>query len=224
MSRFLNLSYMLDSNTPLYGNTPKPEISNIKSIDKGDSSNLYEIKVCNHSGTHVDAPLHFVKDGRPLSDYSLDELTFQKPLLIEIPKKAGEWIEKEDIEKLELTEIDCLLFKTGFGKHRSDNIYRLNNPGISPEAILFLREKYKSIRCLGIDSISITGFQDRPRGRTAHKVAFEEKKGLGKPLLLIEDMNFSVINTTKTIKKIILVPWLIKNIDSAPCAVLAEVS
>lgn len=221
MNRFLNLSYILDSDTPLYGNTPKPEISNIKSMDKGDSSNLYEIKVCNHSGTHVDAPLHFVKDGRPLSDYSLDELIFQKPLLVDIPKKAGEWIEKEDIEKLELSGVNCLLLKTGFGKYRNEEIYQKNNPGISPEAILFLREKYQNIRCLGIDSISVSGFQNRPRGREAHKVAFEKREKLGKPLLLIEDMNLSLV---VDVKKLLVVPWLIRGIDSAPCTVLAEVS
>ena len=190
----------------------------------GDTSNVYAITVCNHTSTHVDAPAHCMQNGRHISDYSPEELVFLKPLLADVHKGPDEWVEKEDLIKaIKSKNVDCLLIRTGFGAFRSQDIYKTNNPGISPKAILWLRRELPTIRCLGIDSISISGFQDRTRGRRAHLSAFEKRNDFGEPLLLIEDMNLAVLKPSEKIQKILVVPWSISNIDSAPCTILAEV-
>jgi len=222
--KLLLLSYPLGAETPTYGKLPKPKLVPYKSIAAGDTSNIYTITLCNHVGTHVDAPAHFVSSGRRISDYSLEELTFHKPLLVDIPKGPGEWVEKEDMKKEgKLGGADYLLIQTRFGSLRGKDVYRTHNPGISPEAILWLRQRFRKIRCVGIDSISISGFQDRERGRKSHLAAFEKRKGLGEPLLLIEDMNLDGLSPNDRLTKVIVVPWKIASIDSAPCSVLAEV-
>lgn len=222
--KVLCLSYPISVETPVYGNLPKPKITPYKSIAKGDSCNICTITICNHIGTHVDAPTHFVPRGRPISDYLPEELTFRHAQLIDIPKGPGEYVEKEDVKAKISNKTDCLLVRTGFGVLRDKNIYRTNNPGISPETILWLRQKIRKIRCIGIDSISISGFQDRPRGRKAHLAAFENHKGLSEPLLLLEDMNLTVLRKGEKIRKLQIVPWLVVGIDSAPCTVIAEAS
>jgi len=194
-----------------------------KSIAAGDTSNVYTITVCNHTGTHVDAPAHFVSDGRHISSYSPEELIFLKPLLVDMHKGPNEWVEKEDLKKAKLKGADCFLIRTGFGALRGQEIYKTHNPGISPEAILWLRQEFGGIRCMGIDTISISGFQDRARGRKAHLAAFERRDDLGEPLLVVEDVNLAVFKSGKRIQKILVVPWFISGIDSAPCTVLAEV-
>jgi len=222
--KVLCLSYPVSVETPVYGNLPKLKITPYKSIAKGDSCNICTIAICNHTGTHVDAPAHFVPRGRPISDYSPEELTFYHAQLIDIPKEPGEYVEKEDVKARISNKTDCLLVRTGFGVLRDKDIYRTNNPGISPEAILWLRQKIRKIRCIGIDSISISGFQDRPRGRKAHAAAVEKHRGLNEPLLLLEDMNLAVLRKDEKIRKLQIVPWLVVGVDSAPCTVLAEVS
>jgi kynurenine formamidase len=195
-----------------------------KSIAAGNTSNICAITVYNHTGTHVDAPAHFVSNGRSISDYSPEELIFRRPLLVDVPKGPDEWVEEGDFKKaVKSRNMDCLLIRTGFGAFRNQKVYETDNPGLSPEAISWLRRKLPTIRCLGIDSISISGFQDRTRGRKAHLAAFERRKGFGEPLLLIEDMNLAVLKPDEKIQKVLVVPWLISNIDSAPCTVLAEV-
>jgi len=222
--RIISLSYPVSAETPTYGDLPKPKIMSHSSIAAGGTSNTYAITIYNHTGTHVDAPAHFVPNGRRISDYSPEELIFRRPLLVDILKGPGEWVEEENMKKMvELKGADCLLIRTGFGALRSQDIYRTYNPGVSPEAILWLRRKFRMIRCMGIDSISISGFQDRTRGRMAHFVAFEKRDGLGEPLLLIEDMNLAVLKSGKKIQKILVAPWLIAGVDSVPCTVLAEV-
>lgn len=222
--RILSLSYPIDAETPTYGDLPKPKIMPYKSIAAGNTSNVYAISIYNHVGTHIDAPAHFVPNGKCISDYSPGELIFRRPLLVDIPKGSGEWVEEENVKNaVKLKSVDCLLIRTGFGDLRDQDLYKTHNPGISPEAILWLRREFQTIRCVGIDSISIAGFQDRARGRRAHLTAFERRDDFGEPLLLMEDMNLAVLNSGEKIQTIMVVPWLISGIDSAPCAVLAEV-
>jgi len=223
--RVISLSYPISAETPTYGDLPKPKIMSHTSIVAGNADNTYAITVYNHTGTHVDAPAHFVLNGRRISDYSPEELVFRKPLLVDIPKGSGEWVEEENVKNaVKLKGADCLLIRTGFGSLRNQDIYKTHNPGISPEAIFWLRRKFQTIRCIGIDSISISGFQDRTRGRKAHFAAFERREGFGEALLLVEDMNLGVLEAGEKIQKILVVPWSISGVDSAPCTVLAEVA
>jgi len=221
LAKYVDLSYSLDTNSPMYGNGKGLELEQLTSLDKGNSSNTFRISIPNHAGTHVDAPAHFIKGGRKISEYSFDELIFRKPIVIDVPKSEGNWIEKVDIEKYaaKLSKADCVLIRTGFSKYRGKEVYWKNNPGISPEAISYIRN-FKKVRCIGIDCISISGFQNRERGREAHKLAFENNNDLGRPLLIIEDIG---LESVRRMKRLVIIPWKIKNLDSAPCSVICEI-
>jgi kynurenine formamidase len=220
------LSYPIDENTPLYGSTPKPIINPYREISKGDGSNSCIITIHNHTGTHVDAPRHFIPDGKAISDYAFDDLIFNNPLLIECPKEPGELIEHGDIFTQELEGVDCLLLHTGFSqiRDRDKELYRTQNPGIAPEVISLLRKEFPAIRCICIDSISISSFVHRERGREAHTAAFIRREGFGEPLLLLEDMALNTLSAKDKLRKVVVIPWQISGIDSAPCVVLVEVS
>ena len=43
------------------------------SMENGESYNLTEIRMCAHNGTHVDAPFHFIKDGKGIDQISLEK-------------------------------------------------------------------------------------------------------------------------------------------------------
>ena len=62
-TKHILLSYYIDSSSPVYGNTPAPQIIQNSSISSGDTSNTFYLKLHNHTGTHIDAPYHFQKDG-----------------------------------------------------------------------------------------------------------------------------------------------------------------
>ena len=51
--------------------TPKKEI--VSDITKGDLYNLTNISLCTHNGTHVDAPFHFLKDGKTIENIPLEK-------------------------------------------------------------------------------------------------------------------------------------------------------
>ena len=51
---------------------PAPERKIISSIENGALYNLTAISMCAHNGTHVDAPFHFIKDGKTVDAISLE--------------------------------------------------------------------------------------------------------------------------------------------------------
>jgi len=223
--RYENLSYPINTATSMYGSAPGPVVVPFSQIANGDTSNSYRISLFNHTGTHIDAPRHFLDTGKPISGYELDELIFTHPALIDCPKEGAELISPDDFKDalFQFQLIDCLLLRTGFGQFRNEDRYRTHNPGIAPEAIRWIRKEYPSIRCIGIDSISISSFQYRNEGREAHRAAFLEQSRSGEPLLLIEDMKLDAVLKEK-LKTLIVIPWQIDGLDSAPCNIIAILS
>ena len=55
----------------VYLGDPKPSYNIIKDMKSGDLYNLSEFSMCVHNGTHVDAPLHFIKNGKSIDEIPL---------------------------------------------------------------------------------------------------------------------------------------------------------
>ena len=56
----------------VYPDDPTPEKKIIKSTEKGEVYNLTEFNMCAHNGTHIDAPFHFIKDGKTVDEICLE--------------------------------------------------------------------------------------------------------------------------------------------------------
>ena len=57
----------------VFGKDPAPEKTVLASIKDGDPYNLIKFSMCAHNGTHVDAPAHFLPDGRTVETLPLDK-------------------------------------------------------------------------------------------------------------------------------------------------------
>lgn len=217
---FVLLSHKLSTATPAYAGGPGLTLKPLKQITKGDSSNSYLIEMPNHLGTHVDASRHFDPSGRPIADYGIESLIFRRPLLLNIPKQDSELIMAEELEAHEdrIVEADILLIKTGFQKYRLSDPerYSMHNPGLSSNAAGYIVKNFPRLRALGLDTISLSSVDHREEGRLSHKILLS-----GRDFFIIEDMDLSKL--TESPKTVIVVPFFIEGIDSAPCVVLAEV-
>ena len=56
----------------VYPGDPAPEKMTLSSMEKGGLYNLTALHMCAHNGTHIDAPYHFLKDGRTVDAVSLE--------------------------------------------------------------------------------------------------------------------------------------------------------
>ncbi len=56
----------------VYPNDPTPDKKMLKSMEKGEVYNLTSFNMCAHNGTHIDAPFHFIQDGKTVDEICLE--------------------------------------------------------------------------------------------------------------------------------------------------------
>ncbi len=59
-------------NCDVFPGDPAPRMERLQSIAAGDMCNLTAVSLCAHNGTHVDAPFHFLRDGRTIDELPPD--------------------------------------------------------------------------------------------------------------------------------------------------------
>ena len=216
------LSYVLDSNTPTYGNRNKFICEKKSSISNGDVANDSTINTTVHIGTHLDMPYHFFEDGQTIEDFDIDFFQFENVLFFKI-NPINLIVNMELIQKLEKvvgkSRYELLIVKTGICHKRSQKDFWDKNYGFHPSLAEYLRNNFPNIRVFGFDSISVSSFQERMLGREAHKAFLDPKK----PILLLEDMDLRILNKKTVIKKVTIAPMRIVKCDGLPCTVIGEI-
>lgn len=221
MNKHILLSYPINNNTPTYGNSNRFCSKPVNRIDEGDSCNSLAWHLPNHLGTHLDAPRHFYNNGIALDAFDPSFWVFNNIVVILVHLAKGNYIIKtKDVLPYILGKPEMLLIKTGICYHRDKNLYWQNNPGLEPEIGHTLRERFPSLRAIGIDSISISPWQNREIGREAHRAFLNPAKG--NPLVIIEDMDLTKVSSDSQISRIIVLPLLVENADGGPCTIIAE--
>jgi kynurenine formamidase len=218
MTEYISLSYFMDGETPLYGGGKGISILPERSIENGDTANTKQLSFNNHSGTHIDFPNHFFAKGLTSESYPASFWIFEKPFLYVRETDPDCIIHFTDNELANIpADTDFLIYKTGFSKYRAAEKYWKNNPGFAPEVADMLRANFPNLRAIGMDFISLTAYQHRELGRTAHRAFL----GGDKPILLVEDMDLSCLISQP--KSVICAPLLLKGVDGAPVNIIASI-
>ena len=217
--KFIWLSHILDNDTPLYGGQNNLKISSDKAIEDGDSCNTSFIQMNSHSGTHVDAPNHFIPYGKTIDSISSANWVFCCPWIVDIKVQPNELIMPDHLAGSEMIpdQVDFLMIKSGFEKWRKDEVYWKNNPGLSLELADYITRKFPKLMAIGIDFISVSSFSHRDHGRKVHKKLLENGT------LIVEDMTLSEIGSGGIIKKVIALPLRFKNGDGAPVTIVGQI-
>jgi arylformamidase len=185
-----------------------PEIRKepFRAMERGDVCNVSSLAFGSHTGTHMDAPLHFIRNGRTLDKMPLDA-TIGPCRVIEI--KDRESVKVEEIADRRIKRGERILFKTrNSGRCWKTDIFDEDFVYISREAAEFLAEK--RIRTVGIDYLSVGGF--RKDGVETHHAL------LGAGIWIIEGLNLSKIKPGKY--ELNCLPIKILGSDGAPARAL----
>lgn len=217
------LSYNIDINTQIYGGNKGFVSRSASSIKRGDTSNTSRWEFPNHIGTHIDFPYHFYKNGQTIDNFAAEFWIIDggKVQILEVNlPDINLLIEPDFIKTISLNfNAELLLIKTGFHKYRGEEKYWNENPGISTELADWIKQHFKKLKMLGIDSISISSWQHRDIGRKVHRKLLDPEK----PVLIIEDMDLSKVNDNTTFKTVYVAPFIASKSDGSPCTVIAEV-
>ncbi len=218
------LSYPLSTDLSGYGNGKRLTVNQIRSIDKGDTSNNTEFCMPSHLGTHIDFPYHFSSKGKTIDNYEINFFVFENVSIInlELFNKIEDYLIKPehlvDLINNCPNSTELLLIKTGFCNKRDSNEYWKYGYGIGLGVAELLKQKLPKIRAIGFDLISLNSYQQRKIGRKSHKEFLIEND-----ILIIEDINLSEITSNISINQVIVSPLVISGSEGAPVTIFANI-
>ncbi len=173
-----DLTATLKPGMPTWLNSPEVKIQYSPGVEK-EGHLIESYSSMTHTGTHVDAPAHFVAEATTIDNVRLDTLVGQGYCIR--PELKGTDITYSSLEKIwnEAYENKILLIHTGWDRKRNfTKEFQEEFPGLSYDAIEFFREH--PVKMIGLDTLGI-----EPFNHTDFRV-HKELLSLGIPF--IEDM------------------------------------
>jgi len=169
MAEIIDISVPVSPRTVTWENESVPVIERVSSIEAGDGYNLSRLAFGTHTGTHVDAPLHFIEDGGSAESLPLDALI--GPALVVDARDIAEEIGVELVERARAEGCERVLFATRNSELWSERGFRSDFVGISAAAASLLVEL--GVRLVGIDYLSV-GVPETHRELLSHDVILLE--------------------------------------------------
>lgn len=151
-----DVSVALSADTPIYPGDPSINISQFFSLANGDPANVSLLHFGAHSGTHVDAPAHFLTGGARLNSLPL-EMLIGRAQVVEVPATT-DTITAEFIKEHCHGDEIRYLFKTRNSSFWDNNAagFRYDYTSLDAEAARELAQM--DVKLVGIDYLSIEKF------------------------------------------------------------------
>ena len=213
--KVIDLTLTVSNKIPTFPGSPQPNFIPWENI-KEDGYNLELLFLSTHTGTHMDAPHHFLEKGAKIHEISLKNLV-SEAVLIKSRKKSNESITKTDIQKFEkkhgkIDGFSSVIFCTGWQRNLQKDNYFTKNPGLSVSAAKYLASK--KISLIGIDSPSIDLGADSKF--SVHQIF--AKKGI----LIVENLaNLEKIKSSKF--HLVVLPLKLNGATGSPVRAIAFV-
>jgi len=209
----LDLTLTISEKLPVFPGSPKPQFIPWNKI-KRDGYNLELLFLSSHTGTHIDAPFHFIDKGKKIHDISVNRLV-GRVTLIKKRKKPNQSITRSDIINFEkkhgkISKNAIVIFSTGWNKNLEKEYYFEKNPGLSISAAKYLVSK--KINLVGIDSPSIDLGNEKKF--LVHNILLKNN------ILIVENLtNLEKIQNTHF--DLVVLPLKLKNATGSPVRAIA---
>ncbi|HXT64805.1 MAG TPA: cyclase family protein [Pyrinomonadaceae bacterium] len=138
---------------PIYEGDPSLNIEPWSALAKGDSANVSYLHLGAHTGTHVDAPAHFIEGASKIDSLPLDVL-IGPARVIRVPDDATE-IDPEFLRSCDLKDVSRILFHTRNSGFWNEG-FRKDFTHVLPEAAELLVER--GVKLVGNDYLSVEKF------------------------------------------------------------------
>jgi len=183
---------------------PEVVVTHTEHLRNGDVATVSKLSLGVHTGTHVDAPVHFILDGAGIDSIPLDRLIGPARVLdlTEVTQ-----IRSRDVDGQDLRAGDRVLFKTRNSQHWRARQFRSDFTSLAPEAARWLAER--GVWTIGIDYLSI-GSMDL--GPETHRPL------LAAGVCIIEGLDLSRVEPGRY--DLICLPLRLEGLDGAPARVV----
>jgi arylformamidase len=197
--KIYDISMTIHEDMPTYKNNPdkKPKIENTGNYTTGST---YESKITlgMHTGTHIDAPLHMIKDGKKMDTYTIDDYVTEAKV-IDLTH-LEDHITREDLINQDINKGDFILFKT-----RNSTIEEFDFKFVFLEKSGAEYLKEIGIKGVGTDALGIE--RDQPDHET-HQTLLNNK------IMIVEGLRLR--DVPAGIYTLIILPLKILSTEAAP--------
>ena len=204
---FHDISLKLTGETLRWVTAPPFELEERRRMSKGDPNNSSALNMSVHSGTHIDAPFHFVADGNTIDQLPLER--FIGPALV-YAVEAERYITKEHVAGIRLDGATRVLFKTR-------NSALLHKQEYDPDFVAFSVEAAQSLVELGVELVGL----DYLSVAHADEQVPVHRAFLDHGVVLLEGIDLSAVAPGRY--ELMCLPIPLGDSDGAPCrAVLRD--
>ena len=206
---WIDVTTTLDpARTPVYEGDAPMKFEFLKDMRKGDALTLSAYSLGAHSGTHIDAPMHFVSGGAPIDLVTLESLI--GPGRVLAIHDSVQVIDAAELNRHQWKGAERVIFRTRSsdrGWLESSTFHR-DFAYVAPDAAQLLADA--GVKLVGIDYISIEQF-GAPAPRT-HQIL------LGKGIPIVEGMALETISAGDY--EVIVLPMKVAGHEGAPARAL----
>jgi len=221
--KVIDLSHTIHNGIQIYPGDPTPSINRFLTHEK-DYCHVDILKLGSHTGTHIDAPYHFLKKGMKIDEIPAHRF-FGNGVLLDVSGKSDRaLIEARDIEpyRSEIKKGDFTVFRTGWDKYFGTPRY-FQHPYLSAEGAGLLVEM--GVVLVGIDAMNIDSTHqevmdpDQPvkdAGQKTEDYAYPAHDVLlGNNILIVENLcNLDKIKQVRGLYSFL--PLKLKDTDGSP--------
>lgn len=180
-----DISLTISSRLPVWPGDPSVSIERVEKIEEGSNSNVSRMNMSVHTGTHVDAPFHFLGGDTMTVDALPLKILTGRAYVLHIPDQ----VDQIDAAVLEAAEIPPrtrrLLFRTRNSGYwaRNEERFQEDFVGISEDGARFLVER--GVKLVGIDYLSIAPYK---QSRPTHEILLQAG------VVIVEGLNLAEIS------------------------------
>jgi arylformamidase len=203
--RVYDVTVPLSPSVPAWPGEPRFEAQRFQRIEDGHPANVTRIAASVHSGTHVDAPRHFLADGATVDQLPL-EILMGKARVLDL--KVLDRIRRKDLEEADLRDDIRVLIKTRMSGQMRNPEFQPGFVALAEDAATYLVQV--GIKLVGIDYLSIEPFD--ATGHPAHHAL------LGAGVVVVEGLDLSEVPAGEY--EMACLPLRIEGAEGAPARVV----
>lgn len=180
-----DISVPVSSDLPVWPGDPRVSLERVSKIEEGADANVTFIRMSAHTGTHIDAPYHFLGGDNDTVDQLPLELLIGPAYVLHVPVEVN-LVKTETLQALVIPEgTTRLLIKTRNSNYwqSAETEFIKEYVAISPDAARYLIER--GIQVIGVDYLSVAPFDNTI---PTHRILLEAG------VLIIEGLNLSGID------------------------------
>ncbi len=206
--RFFDITVPVHEGMVVWPRDPGVSLSLARNMARGDGANVTRIEMGAHTGTHVDAPFHFLPHGNGVEQLPLETLIGPCRVfdLTDIPGH----IDRATLERCDLNGVTRALFKTRNSQRwaRGETTFDPSFTAIVADGAARLVEC--GLKLIGVDYLSV-----EPFGSKEHPV---HHRLLGANIIVLEGLNLG--NVAAGDYELIALPLRLRGADGSPARVV----